>query len=136
MRTVDIIRYGSTPYGTFGHLAVDGSHIGFTVECPWAGNAPNVSCIPLGNYILRPSTYHRGRYVTYEVCDVEGRSRIMFHKGNTMRDVAGCVALGGRLGYVDGLWAVVDSARAFPAFMRAMGDVPEANLNITLQEWK
>ena len=108
-------RFAYTPIGTFGVLMVPSFRC-YTVECPWQNNEPWVSCIPIGDYPLVRTTYHAGGYETLEVCNVPKRSEIKIHKGNTHMDVQGCIALGAGLGFVNNLWAVIDSTGAFNSF--------------------
>ena len=53
-------------------------------------NKPNISCIPAGNYIIKPVNSPKFG-LTYEVCDVKGRTHILFHKGNFVDDSLGCI---------------------------------------------
>ncbi|MEN8821963.1 MAG: DUF5675 family protein [Abyssibacter sp.] len=115
----ELVRFAYTPHGVFGRLVLPDFEC-FTVERPWEGNAPRVSCIPEGIYALEPSRFHRGGYDCYEVVGVPGRSMIKVHRGNTMHDLLGCIAPGQGLGYVRGCWAVTRSKVAFESFMAAM----------------
>lgn len=115
-----LTRFAYTDMGVFGEITVDGQKL-YTVERPWLGNAPSVSCIPLGKYVCRPRRYNRGGYDAVEVCDVPGRTHILWHKGNTMHDLAGCIAVTSRLGTLKGIWAGLDSATAFALFMEHYG---------------
>lgn len=89
-----------------------------TVERPWANNAPYVSCIPEGSYVLLQRTFYRAGYETLELQDVPDRSHILIHKGNTPADVQGCIALGDRRGTLENLWAVLGSGIAFDRFWK------------------
>lgn len=88
-----------------------------TVERPWANNAPNISCIPEGDYMLVPRWFYRRGYMTWEVTNVPHRSLILFHKGNLAIHVEGCIALGTRRGALGHQWAVLHSGRAFKEFI-------------------
>lgn len=121
------------PHATFGRLEVGGLSL-FTVERKWNDNRPfraqdpdGTSCIPEGMYqlnwrrsgVVERST--RGKYLSgWEVAEVENRTFIMFHPGNTIQDVIGCIAPGTRLGVVNNQWAVMDSQTAFQSFMDAV----------------
>ena len=118
MSAAELIRYGSTPMGTFGTLQLGGRQW-FTVERPWAQNKPRESCIPAGWYPLRLGTFHTGGYPAYELSDVPGRSQVKIHKANLASEVEGCIALGKSLGVVKGEWAVLQSADAFDEWMQA-----------------
>ena len=117
---VELERFAYTPMGTFGVLSMDEFRC-FTVERPWLNNKPSVSCIPRGIYTVKFGRFHRGGYNCYELLDVPGRSLIKIHVGNTMDDVIGCIAVGKGLGYVNDLWAVTSSRKAYDEFMRLAG---------------
>lgn len=127
--SISLTRFAYTPDGTFGEFNLNGSTY-YTVERPWLDNKPNVSCIPEQDYICRPSRFYRGGYDTWEVTGVPGRSRILIHIANTMRDVKGCIGLGNDLGYVNGLWAVTRSKNTFEEFMKELKEVNEFKLRI------
>lgn len=65
----------------------------YSLERPWLGNQPNISCIPAGEYLLK---WHESpKYgMCYEVTAVEGRTRILIHAGNYPKDTLGCILLG------------------------------------------
>ena len=86
--------------------------------------------IPAGEYTCVRDYYQRGNYPTFEV-HVPGRTRILFHKGNTHHDTEGCILLGLRSGELDGKPAVLSSAVAFNAFMDLLEGVDEFTLTIT-----
>lgn len=143
---VALIRFAWTPMGTFGVLRVPAAGFTcYTVERPWINNEPNVSCIPADRYVLRKTTFYRSTadpsddYAVYQVLDVPGRTYIKIHKGNTMLDVKGCIALGAHLGWVNDCWAVSSSRFAFEAFMQAMDGRVDGMLSIIEQapfDWR
>ena len=77
---------------TVGRFLLDGRSV-YSIERPWLLNQPWESCIPEGEYALRPYSSERFPNV-WEVCDVPGRSHILIHAGNWSRDVSGCIAPG------------------------------------------
>lgn len=113
---LNLERFAYTPMGTFGVLTMPEFRC-YTVERPWEGNTPYVSCIPVGEYDLRESRFHRGGYDTYQLVDVPGRSLIKIHRANLSSDVQGCIGLGLSLGALDGEWAVFSSRKAHDQFM-------------------
>ena len=123
-------RFAYGPMGTFGRLELDGFSC-FTVECPWSNNTVDLSCIPIGSYFLKLGKYTRGGYPAYELQDVENRSLIKIHAGNTVSDIRGCIALGEHPGCIGNQWAVINSRNTFKKFMDAMDGVPEALLTIS-----
>jgi len=78
-----------------GRLLFGGEQV-FTIERPWLCNKPWESCIPDGEYRMRP--YSSAKYPNvWEVCDVPGRTHILIHAANYSHQLAGCIAPG--LGY-------------------------------------
>jgi hypothetical protein len=105
--------------GTFGTLQIDGMDFCYTLELPDRDNASNISCIPAGEYNIRPYSSERfGR--TYIVKEVSGRSGILFHAGNTIADTKGCILLGETLGKLKGDRAVLNSGVTFKRFLSVM----------------
>lgn len=92
-----LVRSDVSSYGIFGELLV-GSLSLHTVERPWLGNRPNVSCIPAGDYELAPRRYFRGGYEAIEILNVPGRWPILFHRANWPADVNGCIGTGVSVG--------------------------------------
>ena len=89
----------STDDVTIGKL-YDGSRlICYTVERPWLDNVANESCIPEGEYIVKMTNSPRFG-PTYEVKNVPGRTHILFHKGNTVKDSLGCILPVSNIGVV------------------------------------
>lgn len=105
-------RFANTPQGTPGRMGDF-----YTMERPDLDNVPMLSRIPAGEYDCVRTWYHRGGYDTYEITDVPGRSRILFHVANRMVDVNGCVGLGMQFGVLGGELAVLNSRDAFGMFM-------------------
>jgi hypothetical protein len=135
-----IVRDLRSTDGTFGQLWNTRSGGFFnalhTCEDDWLDNRRNVSCIPAGTYKVLRTIYYKHGYETFEII-VPGRSRILFHPGNTEEDTDGCVLVGMRRGT---LWvrdedaplkplahktAVVNSQQAFRLFMESMRDIDE-----------
>lgn len=124
-----IVRFSYGVNGTFGQMVVDGQWL-FTVERAWQNNEPYVSCIPEGLYRCRPRRYNAGGYDALEVCDVSGRTNILFHKANLPSELAGCIAPTSIPGCLNGQWAGLSSAPAFELLMEHWGD-EEFDLQIT-----
>ncbi len=112
-----ISRVGYTINGTFGVLlGEDGYPVCVTLENPWKENKPAISCIPAGSYQVMPVNSPKFG-PTWEVIDVEGRTHILFHKGNTHMDTHGCILVGTRYGQLSGIPAVLESNAAFVHLM-------------------
>jgi hypothetical protein len=144
MKRLRLERFLASEHGTFGSLTVpgrSGAYTFFTLEEEWKDNEPGESCIPAGVYRLKKTMYHKGGYPTYEVMDVEGRSHIKFHRGNTEEDTKGCILTGLFLGVLtvkhdeeegrmNKKLAVMKSRAAFEKFMAWMGGVEEAEIEV------
>lgn len=129
MPELEIVRFAYSDMGVFGSLFVDGQRL-VSIERPWLNNQVSVSCIPEGTYRCVPRRYNRGGYDAVEVTDVPNRTHILFHKANTMHDLAGCIGVASRIGVLNRMWAGLDSKTAFGIFMDVYGD-DEFDLTIT-----
>ena len=90
---IEIKRVATSDRGTFGVALESGEPFCVTCELPWKENQANVSCIPPGSYgAVRVQSPRFGN--TFEVKNVEGRTHILFHKGNSIKDSRGCILLG------------------------------------------
>lgn len=136
MRQITIIRQKSSKHGTFGWLEMDGLSC-FTGELPWKDNKPNVSCIPKGHYVLRYTYSPKYRRYMYTVEGVKGRSGIRLHSANFMGSTEdgykcqlnGCIALGLKVGLMDGQKALLLSKPAMRQFESLMSE-EDARLEI------
>lgn len=111
--------------GVFGELYHDGEFVAYTVEKPWRHNEPFSSCVPDGLYSLEHHESNKfGETVAlvnaglnvyhheFQRSHKHDRYAILIHAGNTEADVVGCIAIGERLGFVGGKWAVLNSRAA------------------------
>lgn len=115
-----IERFAYTPLGVFGRCYIEGQEL-FTVERPWLNNERSISCIPEGRYTCSPRFYNKGGYEAIEITQVPGRTNVLLHKGNTMHDLAGCIAITAKLGCVEGIWGGINSREAFQILMDHYG---------------
>jgi hypothetical protein len=144
-------RFADSPDGVFGYLDLynhAGAHIKrFCVaEEDWLENQPRISCIPIGAYICKRSVWHKTGAETFEITGVPGRSRVLFHWGNTEEDTEACFILGTDFGAVSVRdedlaghpvrlkWAIAagTSRPAFKEFMELLAGVGEFELTV---EW-
>lgn len=134
---VRLERFADTPHGTFGNLFIqNGAFRAFSVERPWCGNQPGISCIPEGVYHMERGFYNRGGYAAWEVLRVLMRSEIKIHSANCASQLQGCIAVGLDLGWVkvpgadEPTWAITNSRKAFGQFMHALSGHTEAILDV------
>jgi hypothetical protein len=129
MIVLDLIRVGSSHHGTFGVLRHEQVPFVLTLERPWEDNEQNISCIPPGRYRCRRIRSPKFGN-TYEICDVPGRTHVLFHAGNTIEDTQGCILVGEEF---SGTWdkpMLVSSQRGFGELMACLDDMPEFDLVI------
>ena len=123
---IEIIRLKYAVDGTFGVLLIDGEPFCLTLENPWLDNVRNVSCIPEGLYHC--SRYSSNKHPnTFIVNNVNNRSYILFHIGNTIKDTDGCILLGSEFGIDSN---ILYSKRAFDRWIYRLTGVLDFNLRI------
>ena len=120
MKKLILERYTYGSLGTLGRMDINDSWSCFTIERPWMGNAPNLSCIPEGLYPVVLGRFNAGGYDCYELPEVPGRTLIKIHIANTMDDLLGCIGIGHSIGRLDGLPAVLESSSTHGEFMNFM----------------
>lgn len=115
--------------GVFGVFDIRSGPRFFSGELPDRENAPGISCIPEGIYKVIWTWSPRFKRMMYLVEGVEGRAGIRAHSANLMGDASlgykaqlnGCIALGERLGKIEGQKALLVSAPAIRKFESFMG---------------
>lgn len=129
---IDIYRYKDDGNTSAGVLMINGKFQCHVLENPWRDNEREISCIPLGQYILGRRTeggfdkryrtkfprLHRGMI---EVTGVPDRDHILFHIGNSVKDTQGCILTGTSAN--DG--TVGQSTVAYKAFYRQVDEAME-----------
>jgi RHS repeat-associated protein len=103
---IGIIRYRYSKRGTIGYLYVYNDKdsdvlTGMTLELPWRNNKRDISAIPEGKY--KAELFFRGdKYkvpVQIRLLNVPGRSGILIHNGNWIKDTKGCILVGFELSF-------------------------------------
>lgn len=132
MKQAIILRSASTDHGTFStFVCAQANFTCFVAELPWKNNEPRMSCIPTGEYTVKPVQSPKYGLV-FMVYNVENRSAILFHSGNFAGDTTknlkthslGCILPGSRVAKVNGQNAVLLSKNAVYNFQQAMGNEP------------
>ncbi len=128
--TLTLKRVGQSGKGTFGVLCNGEVPFALTLEEPWRDNQKSVSCIPIGSYICkRVRSPKFGN--TFEVTNVQGRSHILFHKGNTLDDTEGCILVGEEFSGTYDRPRISSSERGFLEFMQLLENHIGFELTIT-----
>lgn len=117
------------PTETLGTLNVlQGSKIIFTcktMELPWLDNKNNLSCIPADEYELtKEATSPKHDYPHMRVSNVPKRKGILFHKITYVKDLLGCVGIGGKFFDInkDGVPDVIESGKTLQALYDILPD--------------
>jgi hypothetical protein len=101
-------RVAQSDKGTFGVLVWDNVPLCVTLEDPWNNNFPNVSCIPAKTYEVKPWNGNKYKNV-WEVTKVPGRSAILIHQGNSIKDTEGCILVGESFSTLGGMPSITRS---------------------------
>lgn len=91
--------------GVIGTMSFNDKFVCYTLELEWKDNQRRKSCIPKGEYKLKFRDYggyherYKRRFEDHnagmiEIAGVDGRSAILIHCGNTVKDTLGCVLVG------------------------------------------
>jgi len=133
MKNFGIFRVANTQHGTFGAYLYEGIPFAVTLEPPWKGNQQDVSCILAGEYIgelVDSPKYGR----VYEIKDVPGRTHVLNHWGNKLKNTLGCVLIAEKYGVLNGKPAVLTSRNSpgegFNEFMKLAGGDKQIRITI------
>jgi len=108
--------------GVMLHLGVA---FAVTLELPDMNNEPEKSCIPAGTYVCkRVQSPKFGD--TFEITGVPGRTNILFHKLNEVRQTLGCVGVAEK--FVGN--GIGESMEGFNEFMAKLKDRDSFMLSI------
>ena len=127
MKVMYIRRLPETIDGTFGVISEEGLPFGLTCERKWLNNKKGESCIPVGEYECERVTSPKFGN-TFEVKNVNGRSEILFHKGNIDDDSHGCILIGEQFESIKTKIAVLASEKGFTEFMNRLSGVNKFKL--------
>lgn len=145
---LELVRWAYLDDMTLGRLKTPEFELA-TLERPWAwnpagpGGEPGASCVPDGRYRLLPhdSEEHRGVYALENAelgvylasrpgGQAWGRTEILIHVANRVRELLGCIAVGLKHGRLAGERAVLSSAEAMERLAALLGRVGEHRLTI------
>lgn len=117
--------------GTFGVLKWRDAKAPFAVmlEDPDLDNQVNVSCIPTGSYLCLPfdSPTHGP---TFQIMHVDGRTFILFHRGNTHINTKGCILIGEYYHYLNGIPSIAASRDGWNEFWKVAKDLKEFQFDV------
>ena len=134
MRTLELRRIATGKEGTFGALKYKDIPFALTLERQWLDNRTSISCIPAGTYKCKHVNSPRFGN-TFEVTNVQGRSHILFHKGNLDDDSHGCILVGEQYGDINDSPGIQASKAGYNEFMKTM--IGEVGFRlIIVDDWK
>ena len=117
-----LIRIKQGEKATLGKLFSDSKNIiCHTLELPWKDNFRDVSCIPEGVY--QCAKFSGGKFQdVWQILDVVGRTYILFHNGNFLSDIRGCILVGKNHDKYKGEPIVNDSVNTLRRMRQSMPD--------------
>lgn len=125
-----LVRVAENNGATKGALCFNNEPELLTLELPYRDNEPQISCIPDGRYKASLQFSQRFQRPLFRVLNVPGRTGILFHAGNTVDDIEGCILVGVRYGHLNGKPAVLNSQKGLDLMFKLMGGQTEADLII------
>lgn len=96
MLAIIVLRTLYTETATRGHLIVEDSHWGYTLEdrLRFPGvKVPGQTCIPAGTYDVRLEWSNHFKKALPRIKNVTGYQGILFHGGNRPTDTEGCILI-------------------------------------------
>jgi len=109
-KQVYLYRTDKTAKGVFGVMVMDNQAIALTCEDPWNDNKTGVSCVPEGSYECVPHFGAKYKNV-WRLENVQGRSAILIHNGNTHENTRGCILVGNKFGILAGTPGILNSKK-------------------------
>ena len=100
-----------------------------TLEQPWKDNTQYISCIPSGTYDCVKYSTAKFKDV-YEIEGVMGRSDILLHKGNYLKDTSGCILVAEKFEMFGDQSVIADSRGGFADLTELIGEVKRWRLVI------
>lgn len=95
----------------------------YTLELPWRDNKKSVSCIPGGTYECEKH-YSPTHGLCISVKHVVGRTHILIHVGNFIKETQGCVLVGDSIRDInnDGVPEVTSSVKTLEKLLDKLPD--------------
>lgn len=88
----------------------------YTIELSWKNNQKNISCIPKNIYNVNLIMSPKFKEVL-SIANVPNRSGILIHKGNSYKDIKGCILPISRIAISDNVYGI-NSKAAFDNIMK------------------
>jgi hypothetical protein len=133
MKRITLQRVAGNDVCTTGVMIYNYRPFCVTLERPWLGNKPDISCIPAGTYMVEKAMSPERGYEVWWVREVPDRDSIQMHKGNIPVDTAGCILVAEKFEPINGAEAVQESAAAWNELNSIMG--PDRRFALTVRHW-
>jgi hypothetical protein len=121
MKTAELIRLQTGEQGTFGVLLINREVFCMTLEPPDRQNKVDISCIPAGQYIVKPHLSPTLGEVYY-IQNVIDRMFIYFHRGKYLKDTKGCILIGKYIERVDDAFVLRHPRDTFDMLQEVVGE--------------
>lgn len=122
LKTVSILKDGC--FGVLLH-----NEVPFAVTLERTYDTGKQIKIPAGIHRCHRSRYNKGNYDTFEI-EIEGHSRILFHRGNTELHSEGCILVAESFAMFGGKPGIALSGEGFGEFMKRAGSVDSFMLTV------
>ena len=126
MSDFKLVRVATGPGGAFGVLLHGGLPFAVTLERVFDEKGEKSPIVPVGLYVCTRTVFYKYGYDTYEITEVPGHTRILFHRGSMEADSAGCVLVADT--YQD-TW-IANSKVGFSKFMDRAAGRQKFNLEV------
>ena len=122
---VEHLRLVELQESTFGVWITPGGQRFTTVELPWRGDAPNISCFAPGDHHCIWAWSPRHGEDVYHVLGDDKRSGLEVDAANWASELRGCVAIGRKLAHFPKMgWGITNSRSSRRRFYREMRGRP------------
>lgn len=124
MKRLRLERHAQNDFATYGNIidADTRKELCVTLELPDRGNQHNVSCIPVGTYLVKVAESPKRGYPVPWIQQVPNRDDVQMHRGVLPGDTDGCVLLGTSFYRYNEGRGLTGSHAAFDRFMEYVGD--------------
>jgi len=106
-----------------------------TLELPWKDNKQDISCIPIGTYGYEKWFSPKFKTTVFRLLHVPGRTNILIHPANYVRQLRGCIAPGLNKKDIDGD-GKLDVTKSRQALYNLLAIAPEKGFIHINKAWK
>ena len=133
MKKITLQRVAGNDVCTTGVMVYNYRPFCVTLEKPWMGNKPDISCIPAGTYMVEKAMSPARGYEVWWVREVPDRDSIQIHRGNVAGDTAGCILVGEKFEPIGTAEAIQESGQAWKELDAIMAG--DRRFALTVRHW-